>query len=147
MATEPSRAEGSQAQACESIIAQKRMNFFNLTSSFLLLRRKYAETCDARARERAAFANTYAERYGRRAGIHYPSALSIVPNFSKWLKEEVECAMHTDDKLAQDVYEASKLPEAVATGYRAMYVYGMHLRIREAKEDKVTYDSGIAAAM
>jgi hypothetical protein len=45
------------------------------------------------------------------------------------------------------VYEASRLPEEVATGYRAMYAHGIHLRIRETKRDKVTSDSGVAAAV
>ena len=35
----------------------------------------------------------------------------------------------------------------MATGYSAIYAHGMHLRIREAKQDKVTSDSGIAAVV
>jgi len=43
--------------------------------------------------------------------------------------------------------EASKLPEKVATAYRAMYAHGMHLRVQSAEEDKITCDSGIAASV
>jgi hypothetical protein len=41
----------------------------------------------------------------------------------------------------------SKLPEIRATGYRAMYTNGMHLRIRSAKEEKVTCDSTVASTI
>jgi hypothetical protein len=53
--------------------------------------------------------------------------------------------MQSLGKPTRDVYEASRLPEKMATGYRAMYARGMHLRIREL--DKVTFDSGVAAAV
>jgi hypothetical protein len=55
--------------------------------------------------------------------------------------------MQSDDKPIEDVYEASRLLERVATGYRAMYVHGMHLRIRDAEEDKLTCKSRVAAAV
>jgi hypothetical protein len=46
-----------------------------------------------------------------------------------------------------DVIEASKLPYTVATRYRAMYVHGMHLRMRPAKLSKTTCDSRVACAV
>jgi hypothetical protein len=61
--------------------------------------------------------------------------------------EEVAEAMQSNDKPTEDVYEAFHLPERVATGYRAMYVHGMHLRIRDAEIDKVTCESRVAAAV
>jgi hypothetical protein len=51
------------------------------------------------------------------------------------------------EKPTQEELEESTLPEKVATSYRAMYAHGMHLRIRSAEEEKVTCDSGVAAAV
>jgi hypothetical protein len=109
--------------------------------------KKYGEAFEARTRDRAVFREAFTMRYGRRAAIHYPSDLNCLPKFADWLKEEVGKAMQSLDKPTRDVYEASCLPEKMATGYRAMYARGMHLRIREAEEDKVTFDSGVAAAV
>jgi hypothetical protein len=36
--------------------------------------------------------------------------------------------MDSDDKPT-DVFQGSRLPERVATGYRATYAHGLHLRI------------------
>jgi hypothetical protein len=121
-------------------------NFFS-TSSLSLFVRKYAEAFQARARERAAFYEAFASRYGRRATIHYPIRLNRLLEFTEWLKEEVAKAMQSNDKPMKDVYKASRLPERVAMGYKAIYVYGMHLRIWEAEEDKVTCVSGVAVAV
>ena len=61
--------------------------------------------------------------------MQYPISLSRLPKFAEWLQEEVGKAMQTDDKPTNDVFQASKLPERMAIGYRAMYTHGMHLRI------------------
>ena len=112
-----------------------------------MFHRKYADALDARIGERATFRQAYVQRYGRRARMQYPSGLSRLPDFAEWLQEEVGKAMQTDDKPTEDVFQASKLPERMATGYRTMYAHGMHLRIREAEQDKVTCDSGITATV
>ena len=91
--------------------------------------RKYDDALDARVRERARFRQTYVQRYGRKEQMQYPISLSRLPKFAEWLQEEVGKAMQTDDKPTNDVFQASKLPERMATGYRAMYAHGMHLRI------------------
>ena len=70
-----------------------------------------------------------------------------LPEFFEWLNEEVGKAYNSDDKPVVDVYESSRLPEVMAIGYRAMYAHGMHLRIRGVEADKVTCDSGVAAAI
>jgi hypothetical protein len=121
-------------------------NFFS-TSLLSLFVRKYAEAFQARARERTAFNEAFASRYGRRAVINYPIKLNRLLEFVEWLKEEVAKAMQSNDKPAKDVYKASRLLERVAMGYKAMYEYGMYLRIWEAEEDKVTCDIGVAAAV
>ena len=59
-------------------------------------------------------------RYGRRAAIYYPMELAKLLPFGDWLKQEIARAMDSDDKPSRDVYEASKLLEIVAIGYRAM---------------------------
>ena len=102
---------------------------------------------DSRVAERAAFREVYVQIYGRRSHIQYPTALSRLPEFALWLEEEVGKAAQTNDKPTEDVINGSRLPERMATGYRAMYAHGMHLRIREAEQDKVTSDSGVAAAV
>ena len=109
--------------------------------------RKYAAAYTARAAERAAFREAFIRRYGRRASVRYTTDLKTLPEFVDWLKEEVGKAYMSDDKPTVDVYESSRLPEIMATAYRAMYAHGMHLRIRGAEEDKVTCDSGVAAAV
>ena len=110
--------------------------------------RKYATAFNARVENRAAFRAAFIQRYGRRAAIHYPSDLNRLPDFAEWLKEEVGNAYNnSDEKPSVDVYESSRLPEVIATGYRAMYAHGMHLRIQGAEVEKVTCDSGVAAAV
>ena len=79
--------------------------------------------------------------------MHYPTEMDPLPEIADWLKEEVGKAYMSNDKPTLDVYNSSRLPEIMATGYRAMYAHGMHLRIRGAEEDKVTCDSGVAAAI
>jgi hypothetical protein len=109
--------------------------------------RKYEDVCVERARRRAAFKRAFQERYGRRAKIHYPNTITNVPGFAKWLEHEVGAAANSVDKPSQEEIEESRLPEKMGTTYRAMYAHGMHLRIRSAEEEKVTYDSGVAAAV
>jgi hypothetical protein len=67
--------------------------------------------------------------------------------FSDWLHEAVDAAWNSSTRPSHYVLEASKLPEIRATWYRAMYVNGMHLRIRMAEEEKVTCDSATAAVV
>jgi hypothetical protein len=70
------------------------------------------------------------------------AASSIPRSLTDSLNSPIGCM-----KLSQDVLQASKLPEIRATRYRAMYANGMHLRIRSAKEEKVTCDSAVASAV
>jgi hypothetical protein len=70
-----------------------------------------------------------------------------LPKFSDWFRSEVAAALEGGIPVAEDVFEASHLPEQIAIGYRAMYAYGMHLWKRYAVEDKVTYDFGIVASV
>lgn len=59
--------------------------------------RKYAAAYSARAGERATFREAFIQRYERRAAIHYPIDLNHLPEFAKWLKEEVGKANGSDD--------------------------------------------------
>jgi hypothetical protein len=93
------------------------------------------------------FTTAYRREFGPRYRIRYPEELRSTPVFSDWLHEAVDAAWNSSTRPSQDVLEASKLSEIRATGYRAMYVNGMHLRIRTAEEEKVTCDSAIAAAV
>ena len=91
--------------------------------------RQYATAYNARAGARVAFKEAFIQRYRRRAAIHCPIDLKSLPEFTEWLKEEVEKANNSDEKPTVDVYESSRLLERMATGYRTMYAHGMHLRI------------------
>ena len=109
--------------------------------------RNYAQAYNARVGDRAAFREAFIQMFGRRQAMRYPSDLNRLPEFADWLREEVGKAYNLDDKPTVDVYEGSRLPNVMATGYRAMYAHGMHLRIRGAEVEKVTCDSGVAAAI
>jgi hypothetical protein len=53
--------------------------------------------------------------------------------------------MESNEKPSNDQFQASKLPEQQTTGYKAMYVWGNHFRVRSVEKEKVTCDSGIAS--
>jgi hypothetical protein len=97
--------------------------------------------------QRAAFRRAFQQRFGRQVEIHYPHALRSIPKFALWLEDEVAKAANSADKPSDEEVEESRLPEKVGTAYRAMYVHGMHFKIRSAEEEKVTCDSGVASAM
>jgi hypothetical protein len=59
----------------------------------------------------------------------------------------VSVAAKSANKPSADVIKASYLPEMRATGYRHMYPHGMHFRIQDAEEEKVTCDSAIASSV
>jgi hypothetical protein len=63
------------------------------------------------------------------------------------LEQEISAAANGLDKPLDDEFKESRLPEKVAPAYRAMYAYGMHLRIKSAKEEKITSDIGVAFAV
>jgi hypothetical protein len=94
-----------------------------------------------------AFKRAYQECYGKQSEIHYPHPLRNVPKFVEWLHLEVGTAANTIEKPTAEELEESRLPEKVATSYRAIYVHGMHLRVRSAKAKKVTCDSGVASTV
>ena len=98
-------------------------------------------------RSRAAFSRAHQERYGRQRHIYYPQDLQNVPKFQDWLLQGIEAATNSEEKPSAEEVQESRLPETVATSYRAMYAHGMHLRIRTAEEEKVTCDSAVAAAV
>jgi hypothetical protein len=56
-------------------------------------------------------------------------------------------AVERRDELSQDVIQSSKLPEVNATAYRHMYAHGMHFRMRDAEEEKVTCESAVASVV
>jgi hypothetical protein len=100
-----------------------------------------------RAERRGNFKRAFRVRYGRHAQIHYPHSLRKVPEFIEWLEEEVSTAANSSEKPSNEEFEESRLPEQIGIAYRAMYAHGMHLRVRSAEEEKVTFDSGVASAV
>jgi hypothetical protein len=103
--------------------------------------------CNEFQKKKEQFTTEYRREFGPRGNIRYPEDLASAPVFSDWLREVVAIASNSRNRPSVDVIEASKLPEIRATAYRAMYVNGMHLRIRTAEEEKVTCDSAIASAV
>jgi hypothetical protein len=77
----------------------------------------------------------------------YLEELYKMPALANWLRMIVLIATGTMDRSYVDVSEASQLPEMVATDFCYMYAHGMHFRIRNAKEEKVTCDSTLASSM
>jgi hypothetical protein len=57
------------------------MTRFHETTLSTVFKRKYKQACEARAKERATFSAAYAQRYGWRVAIHYPSDLYQLPEF------------------------------------------------------------------
>ena len=54
---------------------------------------------------------------------------------------------NAESRPTKDIFEASRVPKSMATGYRAMYAKGMHIRVHDAEDDKLTSDSGVAASV
>jgi hypothetical protein len=108
---------------------------------------KYKEACETRVRERERFTAEYQRQFGRRSRIQYPEKFRRLPIFVEWLRMEVGNEAHGPNKPAIDIIEVSKLLEIAATGYRAMYDHGMHLRIRTTEEEKVSCNSAIASSV
>jgi hypothetical protein len=59
----------------------------------------------------------------------------------------MSAATNSANRLPKDEFEESRLPERVGTTYQAMYVHGMHFRVRSTEEEKITCDNGVASAV
>ena len=70
-----------------------------------------------------------------------------MPAFVDWLRNEVSATAESLFKPSADVVQASHLPKICATRYKHMYAQGMHFRIKDAEEDKVTCDSAVVASV
>lgn len=109
--------------------------------------REYSVACEEREFLCQNFRKQRGHRFGRQSAVQYPEHCHNLPNFAEWLKQEVQGRRSEPRRLSVDVQEALKLPEIIATAYRAMYAHGMHLRVQSAEEEKVTSDSGVAASV
>ena len=58
---------------------------------------------------------------------------------------EVHRVIDSGREFLDMVKDFVRLPSAEATTFRVMKAHGMHLRVHNAEEDKVTYDSTVAA--
>jgi hypothetical protein len=99
--------------------------------------RKYETACKECRAAREVFAQQFRRDVGRRQNVQYPENLKKLPALADWLRHEV----------SMDVKESSKLHEVDATTYRHMYAHGLHLRIKDSEEEKMTCDSVVAAAV
>jgi hypothetical protein len=109
--------------------------------------REYEYACAGHLEGRWNFSAQYHEQHGPRSRPQYPPHLRWLLEFPEWLQVQVAEAARGPNSPALDVIEAAKLPEIVATGYRAMYVHGMHLRMRYVELSKTTCNSGVACAV
>jgi len=88
------------------------------------------------------------ERDAYRRGVHprqrrrmtYPKHLQLLPEFSQWLQQKVQCG---DQSFENDVVDLSMLPNVKARSFKSMKAYGMHLRVSSAESNLVTADSGV----
>ena len=63
----------------------------------------------------------------------------------EWLHSAVDEDIARGDAVCDDVLALLLPPSRDAKGYRSMYAYGNHIRVRGAEQDLSTCDSGVAA--
>ena len=81
-------------------------------------------------------------RKGRRAEVG-SDARHVT--FMEWLHGAVDEDTEKGDVVSDDVRALLLPPSRNAKGYRSMYAYGNHIRVRGAEVDLSTCDSGVAA--
>lgn len=78
--------------------------------------------------------------------VPYPAELTAVPNFATWIRERVETQLMEGGlkSVPRTVADLSRPPKLLASSYRSMRAYGMHLRCKSAEISAGTADSGVA---
>ena len=66
-------------------------------------------------------------------------------SFNTWFKNAVSDDVAMGNDVSGDILAMLLPPRQEAKGYKAMYAYGNHIRVREAEADMSTYDTGVAA--
>ena len=75
-----------------------------------------------------------------------PSQLKPLQPFPEWLTVTVEADRRTGSRtIDQTTYDLSRPPSLIATAYRSMKAYGMHIRCRSVEASRTTMDSGVHA--
>lgn len=128
------------------------MQFRKLIHGFVLdntkhmkpYQRKYEEAVRERDVQRNLFRRQQRQG-GRRVRFAYPRDLSLLPEFSSWVLEEVRREQQAGLVVDAQVLDTVRGPLEVATAYRSMYTYGNHFRIRSSEQSLQTADSGVAA--
>lgn len=128
------------------------MQFRKLIHGFVLdntkhmkpYQRKYEEAVRERDVQRNLFRRQQRQG-GRRVRFAYPRDLSLLPEFSSWVLEEVRREQQAGLVVDAQVLDTARGPLEVATAYRSMYTYGNHFRIRSSEQSLQTADSGVAA--
>ena len=66
-------------------------------------------------------------------------------SFNTWFQNAVSEDIARGNDVSEDVLALLLPPRREAKGYKAMYAYGNHIRVRGAEADMSTCDSGVAA--
>jgi hypothetical protein len=76
------------------------------------------------------------------------SQLRPLQPFAEWLTVTVEADRRTGSRtIDQTTYDLSRPPSLIATAYRSMKAYGMHIRCRSVEASRTTMDSGVHALL
>ena len=84
-------------------------------------------------------------RKKQKARVVYPIEMCD-KDFHIWFPKAVIWAIEDgDEEVPQDVKALMLPPSDIAKSYRSMYAFGNHIRVRSAKAQWTTTDSGVAA--
>lgn len=107
--------------------------------------RVYEAEQNSRSKERRLI-NRARRGRRRRNSSDIPSQLRPLAPFPDWLKQTVEADRRTRSRtIDQTTYDLSRPPSLIATAYRSMKAYGMHLRCRSVEASRTSMDSGVHA--
>ena len=66
-------------------------------------------------------------------------------SFNTWFRKAASEDIALGNEVSEDILALLLPPRREAKGYKAMYAYGNHIRVRSAEVDMSTCDSGVAA--
>jgi len=75
----------------------------------------------------------------------FPNDLAPLPPFTTWIMASIVVAFNDRDTIDKDIVHMSMLLTLETMSYRAMYVYGNHIRVMSVKEHLTISDYGVMA--
>ena len=101
--------------------------------------RRYASEMSQREEARKEFRGR-----SRRKIPEYPQDIRQ-ESFNMWFGKAASEDVALGNDVSEDIFALLLPPRREAKGYKAMYAYGNHIRVRSAEVDMSTCDSGVAA--